>query len=247
MRQPGRGSRFHGRVVIGVLLVATVVAALAAPVGLRGTAAQDIAIQTRVQIVHASPDLGKVELHINNEEVLDEFEYGDQSDWINLDPGTVRFTITVDRAGVNYAIFDVAYPVPAGNDYYLVITDALVLGGVFDRSPIPDGGARVRVTHASVDLPAVNVVASGTDRVFAAQLGYGQASQYTSVPAGTYDLEFRLADTGEVALSAPGIVLEGNKVYDLVVIGVPGDDDHPLEVRPLVDDTEERDGGTPPA
>jgi hypothetical protein len=230
-----------------VLLVATLAAAMAAPVGLRRTAAQDSTIQTRILVLHASPDLGKVEVHLNNEEVADEFEYGDQTDWIDLDPGTVRFTITADRAGFNYAVFDVSYPVPAGNDYYVVITDALVIGGVFDRSPIPEGGARVRVTHASVDLPAVNVVAVGSDVTFAAQLGYGRASEYTVVPAGSYDLEFRIADTGEVALTVPGVALSGNQVYDLVVIGTPGDTDHPLEVRALSDTTSERTEATPTA
>ena len=128
---------------------------------------------------------------------LDEFEYGDQSDWIDFEPGGARVTITADRAGFNYAVFDAVYPAPAGNDYYLVITDALVLGGVFDRSPIPDGGARVRIVQGSVALPAVNVDATGQNVSFATQLTYARSSEYEVVPAGTYDLEVTLADTGE--------------------------------------------------
>ena len=108
-----------------------------------------------------SPDLDKVEVHINYDEVVDEFTYGQQSDWIDFTPGAARVTITADRAGFNYAIFDAVYPAPAGNDYYLVITSALVLAGTFDRSPVPDGSARVVVVQGSVALPAVNVTASG--------------------------------------------------------------------------------------
>jgi len=222
------------------------VAALLAPIGLHSAAAQDeLSIQTRVMVLHASPDLGKVEVFINNEEVLDEFEYGDQSDFIDFEPGGARLTITADRAGFNYAVFDVVYPTPAGNDYYVVITDALVLGGVFDRSPVPDGGARVQIVQGSVALPAVNVEATGQNISFATQLAYGRTSESQGVPAGTYDIAVTLADTGETAVTQSDVALDGNSSNALVIMGQPNDDDHPLEVRALVDTTTEQDGGTP--
>ena len=230
-----------GRVGVGVLLMVTMVATLLAPIGVRTAAAQDdLAIQTRAQILHAAPSLGQVEVHINYDEVLDEFTYGQSSDWIDFQPGGARVTITADRAGFNYAVFDAVYPAPAGNDYYLVITDALVLGGVFDRSPAPDGGARVTVLQGSVALPAVNVTASGEDAEWATQLGYGRTSEAAIVPAGSYDLEVTLADSGDVAISAPGVVLDGNSSYVLVIMGEPNSTDFPLEMRPLVTTTEER-------
>jgi hypothetical protein len=223
-------------------------AVLVTPVGLGSAAAQDdITIQTRVQVLHAAPGVGQVEVAINYDEVLDEFTYGEQSDWIDFQPGGARITITADRAGFNYAIFDMVYPAPAGNDYYLIITDALVLGGVFDRSPIPDGGARVRIIQGSVALPAVNVNATGGNVSFATQLEYARYSDYAVVPAGTYDIEVTLADTGEVALTATGVVLDGNTTYELVIMGEPNDTDHPLELRPLMTTTSERVDSTPSA
>jgi hypothetical protein len=245
MRIERRGSGFLGRTIVVLLLVATFVAALAAPAGLRTTAAQDVAIQTRVQILHASPELGKIEVHINYDEVVDEFEYGDLSDWINLDPGGNRVTITQDRAGFNYAIFDAMYPVSAGNDYYLIVSDAIVMTSVVDRSPIADGGARVRIAQAAVDLPAVNVIATKENLNFATQLTYPKSSEYTTVPAGTYELTVKLADTGEVALTMPGVVLEGNMVYDLVIMGRPNDTDKPLKIQSLSDTTTEKAPATP--
>jgi len=229
------------RAALGVFLVAIMVATLLAPVAQQSAAAQeDLAIQTRVVILHAAPDVGKVEVHINYDEVADEFTYGQQSDWVDFQPGAPRVTITADRAGFNYAIFDAVYPAPAGNDYYLVISGALVLAGAFDRSPVPDGGARVTVLQGSVALPPVNVTATGEDAAWATQLGYGRTSEAAVVPAGTYDLEVSLADSGDVAISTPGLVLEGNTSYVLVIIGEPNDTDHPLEVRTLSDTTEER-------
>jgi hypothetical protein len=43
----------------------------------------------------------------------------------------------------------------------------------------------------------------------------------------------------------PGMVLEGDTTYDLVLMGQPGDEDHPLELRPLSDTTRERATPTP--
>jgi hypothetical protein len=229
-----------GHAGIVMLLVATFVVSMLSPVGMQRASAQDLAIQTRVQILHASPDVGKVEVHINYDEVADEFTYGQQSDWVDFTPGAARVTITADRAGFNYAIFDAVYPAPAGNDYYLVISEALVLAGAFDQSPVPDGGARVTVVQGSVALPPVNVTATGEDAAWATELGYGRTSEAAVVPAGTYDLEVALADSGDVAISTPGLVLEGNSSYVLVIMGEPNNTEFPLEVRPLVDTTEER-------
>ena len=117
---------------------------------------------------------------------------------------------------------------------------ALDLAGAFDRSPVPDGGARVTVLQGSVALPPVNVTATGEDAAWATQLGYGRTSEAAVVPAGTYDVEVNLADSGDTAISTPGLVLEGNSSYVLVIMGEPNNTDHPLEIRPLVDTTEER-------
>ena len=229
------------RAALGVFLVAIMVATLLAPVAQQSAAAQDdLSIQTRVLIMHASPSLGKVEVHINYDEIVDEFTYGQMSDWTDFTPGAPRVTITADRAGFNYAIFDAVYPAPAGNDYYLVISEALVLAGAFDRSPVPDGGARVTVVQGSVALPPVNVTATGEDAAWATELGYGRTSEAAVVPAGTYDIEVALADSGDVAISTPGLVLEGKSSYVLVIMGEPNNTEFPLEVRPLVDTTEER-------
>jgi hypothetical protein len=246
MRNRVWSTRACGRVGMVVLLVTTMVATLLASVGVQTAAAQDdLAIQTRVQVLHADPALGQTEVHINYDEVLDEFNYGQVSDWIDFQPGGARVTITADRAGFNYAVFDAVYPAPADNDYYLIITDPLVIGGVFDTNPIPDRGARVRIVQGSVALPAVTVTANEESQVLARQLPYSASSLYTVVPAGTYDLDVTLADTGEVALTVPGMVLEGDTTYDLVLMGQPGDEDHPLELRPLSDTTRERATPTP--
>ena len=224
-----RLSHTSGRLI--ALLVLMLVAI--APLTLSTASAQDI--QTRVQFLHAGTDVGKVEIHINNNEVVDEFEYGDVSDWIDIAPGASRVTITRDRAGFNYMIFDAQYPVPAGNDYYAVITDALVLTGTFDNASAPGDSSRVQFTHASVDTPAVNVVATADGTKLATQLGYASTSETAILPPGTYSLDITLADSGD-ALLTTDVTIEAGKSYQLVFVGTPGDTDKPLAVQVLSTD-----------
>jgi hypothetical protein len=214
--------------------IAVTLAAGVLPLSASRLGAQDIT--TRIQFLHAGTDTGEVEVHINGDEVLDEFGYGDTSDWIDLDPGSVRVTVTADRAGFNYAILDTVYPVPAGNDYYAIISDVLLLGGAFDVSSMPGDGSRVQVTHASVDTPAVDVVASGESVDLATQLGYTRTSEAAPLPAGTYDLEVALSDSGEPVLTKTGVVIDPGKSYQAVLVGTPGDDDKPLDIVLLATD-----------
>jgi len=213
------------------------IAALGVPASAQETpTAVPLNIQTRVKFLHAAPDTGNVEIGINWDKKVDQFGYGDQSDWVDLPAGATEITMNAERHGFNYLIFDAVYPVPAGNDFYSIITDELVINGAFDRSPVLDGGARVQIVHASVGLPAVNVVAKGNNVNFATKLQYARASDATVVPAGSYDLEVTLADGGQVALSMPGVTLNGNSVYQLVLMGSVDDSEHPLTIA-LIEDT----------
>lgn len=244
MTRKRRGVGGLGRGIAALLLVAAI-AMLMVPAGIHRASAQDVEVETRAVFLHASPNLGEVEVSLNWETQLEEFGYGDVSDWVNVPPGAVEVTMNAERRGFNYLVFDAVYPSPAGNDYYMIITEQLVVGGAFDRSPIPDGGARVQVIQGSVSLPAVNVVATGGTTDWATQLQYPRTSEYTVVPAGSYDLEVKLADTGQTVLTVPGVALTGDTVNELVIMGNLNDSDHPLEIRNLSDTTQPRSGEAP--
>jgi hypothetical protein len=227
------------------LVAIIALAALVAPAGLRQALAQEtptaapIDVQTRGLFLHASPSLGKIEIHVNWDEKLDEFEYGDLSDWIDLPPGATEISFTYDRAGFNYMAFDAIYPIPAGGDYYAVISDQIVITGAFDTTPVREGNARVRVVQGSVSLPAVNVTANGNVEI-AKGLQYPRTSEYIEVPAGALTLDVTLADSGQAALSGASVTLAPDMVYELVIMGNANDSDHPLEIRPLEDATQPR-------
>lgn len=216
----------HGgvRLVIGLLMIGVMIGM---PSSQGHVAAQSIA--TRLQVLHGGTEVGKVEVFVNGDKVLDNFEYASVSDWIDVDPGTVRLTITRDRAGFNYAIYDMVVPMQLGHDYYAIITDALVLSGAFDTSQVAEGMGRVQVAHASVDAPAVNVTATNGDISAAKALRYSQASAAVDAPSGTYDFDISIRDTGQSLLTTPGIEIETGNSYLIALIGNPSDSDKPLQ------------------
>jgi hypothetical protein len=219
---------------MGVPLVAMLVGPAG---GVLAAAQDDLDKPTRVVVLHADWSLGPIDVYINYDEVLSQFTYGQASDWIGFEPGSGRVTITTDRSGFNsnYVAFDTVHPVPAGNDYSLIVSTPLVLGGVFDTSPVPDGGARVRIVQGAVSLWPVNVTANNKTIAFTEDLGYSSASDDTVAPAGTYDFDVTQAGIAEILLTAPGVVLEANTTYELDIMGQPGDANIPLEFRPLAD------------
>jgi hypothetical protein len=214
-------------------IVAPAAALLAATIPVAShVAAQSDPIATRLVVLHAGVDTGKVEVHINNEKVIDEFEYLDQSDWFDLNPGSMRFTITADRTGLNHVVFDTTYPVPVGNDYYIVITDSLVLAGAFDTEGVPDGEARVQLLHASVDTPQAAVHVTGGDVDETVQVAYAGKTAGVAAPAGTYTVDVALSDSGESLLSTD-LTVEAGGAYLAVVAGDPNSDDKPLTLAVL--------------
>lgn len=188
----------------------------------------------RFRVLHASPDLGKIEVLFNGEKKLDEFAYAQVSDWIDVDPGLVHITVQRDRLFINDVVFDLALPVIADERYEFIISDPLVIPAPVDRAPLPIDMARARVIHASIDTPVVDIAIKGGDVVLAG-LGYGLMTAPLEMPASLYDLELRVHETGEIVAEVPQVPLGAGTVSDLVIHGKPGDANAPLTVSILTD------------
>jgi hypothetical protein len=187
-----------------------------------------------MRVLHASPDLGKVEVLFDDAKVLDEFQYGQVSNWVDLDPGLVRVIVQRDRLFINDVVFDAFFAVVADEHVNLIISDPLLIPAPVDRAPLPADTARVSIIQASIDTPPVDVALEGGNVVIAA-LAYGEQSILTDVPVGSYDIEFRAHETGELLIEAVETVLGAGGVYDMVIHGIPGDAETPQTVTVLTD------------
>ena len=222
-------NRRHNVAILATALLLAL-SVLAIPLAAREGAAQADPLATQAIILHQGVDTGDLEVFINGENVLDEFSYGEQSDWLDLEPGAAQLTFTADRAGFNYVVFDAVYPVPAGNLYYVVITDALVLVGTLDTASVTEGNARAQFLHASVDTPPIDVHVTGDGVDETVNIKYAGSTEAVEAAAGTYAVDLTLSDGGESLLSVPDLTLAAGMSYLVIAVGDPSSEDHPLEL-----------------
>lgn len=80
------------------------------------------------------------------------------------------------------------------------------------------GDAKIRVIHASPDAPAVDVYANGNKVL--SNVPFFTASDYLTVPAGSYDLKVTPAGATEPAvIDAKGVQLGAGKAYTVAATG----------------------------
>lgn len=179
-----------------------------------------------VDIIHASPDAPAVDVYVDGQLALSNLAFGAFSGWVALPAGEHQIQVTATGAAIDTAVIDATATLDAGVAYQVAATGLLanITPEIFetDLSALAADTARVRVIHASPDAPAVDIAVAGGD-VLIPGLSFPDASDELEVPAGSYDLEVRVAGTTDVALDLPGVTLEAGMVYDVFAIGEVAD------------------------
>lgn len=182
--------------------------------------------RARVRAVHASPDAPAVDILVNGGVAFANVPFRAISDYAMLPPGTYNIQV-VPAGATTPVVIDADVTVEAGKDYTVAATGLLAsiapLVLVDDNSAPATGNAHVRFIHLSPDAPAVDIAVAGGGPVIFGNVAFGGVGAYTPVPAGTYDLEVRLAGTATVVLPLPGIALATGKVYTAYAFGLVGD------------------------
>jgi len=188
-------------------------------------------VATKARAIHAATNTDPIQVSFDGEREIDNLEYGQVSDFVDIDPGDVWVNIEEADLDLTDNIYSATFPyVPAGNYYQLILTDELVQTQLVDISPLRERLARVRIIQSSAATPAFDVVAMGVDIPLISGVTYPRSTEYSEIPSGTYDLQLVQSGTTTVLLDLPGTVIEAGTVYDFVVSGTPGDEDHPLMV-----------------
>jgi len=204
--------------------------ATASPAADMGTCTTALGIGTEgdacINVVHASPDAPAVDVYLDGQLALADLAFGAFSGWVALPAGEHQIQVTATGAAIDTAVIDATATLEAGVAYQVAATGLLanITPEIFetDLSALAADTARVRVIHASPDAPAVDIAVAGGD-VLIPGLSFPDASDELEVPAGSYDLEVRVAGTTDVALDLPGVTLEAGMVYDVFAIGEVAD------------------------
>ena len=179
----------------------------------------------RVRVLHASPDAPAVDVWVNGGKVFSDIEFEEGTMFVEVPAGT--YNVQVVPAGLTEpVVIEADLDLMAAIDYTVVATDVLAnITPVIltaDGSTPADGNGWVRFLHASPDAPAVDIAVADGGPVLIPNVAFQDAAAYLPVPAGTYDLEARLAGTDTVVLGLRASVAEGS-VITAVATGLAAD------------------------
>ena len=208
-----------------------------------------------VRVLHASPDAPAVDVYLDDTIVgaLTNVPFGTISGYLEIPAGDHNVKVYATGSTTD-PVIDADLSLTTGAKYTIAATDAVasITAQVLPDQPSPDcNGASVRVVHFSADAPAVDIATAGSDPADAVvkNLEYPNASGYAALPAGSYDLEVRLAGTTTVALALPDVAVEACNAYSVFAIGsaaTPPVGDNALQVVVAVDATASAGPGTTP-
>lgn len=164
-----------------------------------------------VRVAHMSPDAPAVDVLVNGSAAFTNLAFGETTDYATLPEG--KYQIEVVAAGTTGpAVIEATIPLPEKGDFTIAAINLLedIAPAIFeDENLRVPGSTRVRFVHASPGTPAVDIAIADNGPVLFGNVAYSESGGYITVPAGTYDLEARVAGTNIVALSLPGVALTG--------------------------------------
>ncbi len=218
------------------MVAAVLIAIVAIPNGVRAQSADT----GRVRVMHASPDAPAVDIFVDGQKAVTALAFPKDTGYVSLPAGARNVKVFVSpSAGTGTPALEATLNVAKGKDYTVLAVgelakSTLALLPLEDNNATPAAGnAHVRLIHASPDAPAVDVVVAGSATKLFANVAFKGVGAYTPVPAGTYNLDVKVASSGATAKSVTGLALTARTVYTVVAVGLAGN--NTLQVLPLVD------------
>lgn len=174
----------------------------------------------QVMVVHTSPDAPGVDILVDDAVAGTNLEFPNNIGYLAVGEGNRNIKVNV--TGTSTTVIEADLDLNADVFYSVFAVDAVAnlspLVTVDNLSPPAAGNAHVRFIHLSPDAPAVDITTTDGSVVFGNYI-FKQASDFTPLPAATYNLQVRLQGTDTVVLELPGINLEDGKIYTVFAKG----------------------------
>lgn len=188
--------------------------------GVRSASAASRDNDAHVRIVHASPKAGPVDIFVDGKKLLSNVSFNTVTDYKTLTPGKHAIKVAPAGKGENAATITANANVKQQGYYTIAVTGSnqgnFSVKGFKDDNTGSTKDAKIRVYHLSPDLGTVNVTTSGNKKVVS-DLPYEQASDYITVPAGSYTLNATATKTDKklpIKVDA-----KDGKVYSVFMLG----------------------------
>ena len=227
----------RNRLFVLTAVAILLVAALAIPAN--GRASQDVegdAQGARVRVVHGLADAGPLDIYVDGSLALFGILFGDSSGDIVLPGGEHALAVVPSGGTPETAIAAGTVALGDGTLAYAPILGTLDSASVglfeVDDRPLDQGRARFRVISGVPDAGEITPTFAGGDAL-SEPLGFGDASQYASIDAGTYDLDFLDAASGVSLLALPETPFVEGTTTDVILVGQVSDGTMIALVQPI--------------
>lgn len=186
--------------------------------------------QAFIRIVHASADLEVIDAYVDGVRAIRHVEAGDYSDLMAVPPGNHRLLVVPEDKGLALA----ALERPLRQEVSLEPGEAVEIAVIglaaddsiitktypVDRDGLGPGEARVRLINAIPEASSLNVKAEASELLGGST--FAEASDYSLVQPGGYDLQLRAPTAAELLLSRT-TNLEDGTAYSMYAIGLMAD------------------------
>ncbi|TAA46837.1 DUF4397 domain-containing protein [Corallincola spongiicola] len=199
-----------------------------------------VATESKLRVLHISPEAGNVDIYLSADDMIDaddtvlaDIPYLGDSGNISVVPGMYYLMVTPTGDMDTIALGPLALDLMAGKVYTAAaVTDPMNETGVaiegidvgligLDDLMIAPGDPLVRVSHASPDAPAVNVLVDGA--VALEGVDYKVASGLIELPAGAHTVQIDALDADgdflATVLPETSLDLMAGYTYNVSAIG----------------------------
>lgn len=189
---------------------------------------------SRVRVIHNVAKGPKVEVILDNKIVLSGVAYKTISNYLQIPSG--QHTVSISSNGT--ILSELSVHLRCDNDYTIIAhgdienLKSISLLALQDDNRCPKSGkAHVRFIHAAAKVPAVDIWANNTSKVFK-NVAYGSTGMpvYLPVNAGEISLSVTPTGTNTVVLGPIDLTLASGNIYTIIATGLLKDKSAPLDV-----------------
>ena len=171
-----------------------------------------------VRLIQASPDVGTVDVFVDGNKWLGSLGFATVTDYKQLPAGRHKVQIALLGKGRGATAIARTFAVQAGLAYTVAAvgtkTTGLALKVYVDDNRIAGDMAKVRVYHLAPGIGVVRVASGG--KTILSRLAYSHASNYHSLPAGSYT--FNITATQPTTSNLVSATLKANMVTSLFAL-----------------------------
>ncbi len=190
------------------------------------------------RVAYLAPDSAPADVYMDGARTLSAVAYRTVSTYMRVAPGPHTIDIRAAGSDPGSKPMTESTATVTSQGYFTLLVggrSGSLRAGVFqDGFTQPGGGqAEARFVHMAPDVPAVDIALANGQVIFS-NVSFLQASTYSPLPAGTYDLQLRAHGTDNVLFTATGVVAGSGTIHSLTAIGGVG---QPIQLLQILDAT----------